>query len=120
MDKLYSTYILLIIWLFIFCSFSTFQHHINHNTLILLIGRKTASSLYELLLDNQLQSWNNNMLVRAECMRMNVVRALADVVATKLCIILLSFSFRLLFSQKEFAYDFEFLYAFLSNKRNKI
>ena len=63
-------------------------------------------------------------LVRAECVRMNVVRALVDVVATKLCIILsfflLSFSFRILFSQKGFAYDFEFLHAFLSNKKNKI
>ena len=54
-------------------------------------------------------------------MRMNVVRALADVVATKLGIILfLLSSFHLLFSQKGFAYEFEFLHAFLSNKKNKI
>ena len=62
------------------------------------------------------------MLVRAECVRTNVVRALADVEATKLAIILsfFLFSFHLLFSQKGFAYDFEFLHAFLSNKENKI
>ena len=35
----------------------------------------------------------NELLVRAKCVRTNVVRALADVVATKLGIILLSFSF---------------------------
>ena len=44
-------------------------------------------------------------------MRTNVVRALADVVATFL--LFLSSSFHLLFSQKGFAYDFEFLHAFL-------
>ena len=43
------------------------------------------------------------------------MRALEDVVANKL-IILLS-SFHLLFSQKVFAYDFEFLHAFLNNKK---
>ena len=50
------------------------------------------------------------------------MRALVDVVATKLGIILLLllFSFHLLFSQKGFAYDFEFLHAFLINKKNKI
>ena len=42
----------------------------------------------------------------------NVVRVLADVVAIKLL--------HILFSQKGFAYDFEFLHAFLSNKKNKI
>ena len=59
---------------------------------------------------------------RAKCMRRNVVSALADIVATKLGIILhlLSFSFQVLFSQKWFAYDFEFFHAFLSNKKNKI
>ena len=46
-----------------------------------------------------------------------VVRVLAEVVATKLILLFLSFylflsSFHLLFSQKEFAYDFEFLHAF--------
>ena len=47
------------------------------------------------------------------------MRARADIVATKLGIILLlfSFSFHLLFSQKGFAYDFDFLHAFLSNKK---
>ena len=48
----------------------------------------------------------NSILVRAKCVRTSVVRALADVVATKLGIILLSFSFHTLFSQKGFAYDF--------------
>ena len=44
------------------------------------------------------------ILVRAECVRTNVVHALADVVATKVGIVLLlSFSFHLLFSQKGFA-----------------
>ena len=52
-------------------------------------------------------------------MRTSVVRALVDVVATKLGIILLS-SMHVLFSQKGFTYDFEFLHAFLSNKKNKI
>ena len=55
-------------------------------------------------------------------MHTNVVRALVDEVATKLGIILLflsfSFSFHLLFSEKGFAYNFEFLHAFLSNKKN--
>ena len=50
-------------------------------------------------------------------MRMNVVCALADIVATKLGIILFISSFRLLFSQNEFAYDFEFLHAFLRTKK---
>ena len=55
-------------------------------------------------------------LVRAECVRTSVVRALADIVAIKFGIIILSFSsFHLLFSQKGFAYDFEFLHAFQSN-----
>ena len=58
-------------------------------------------------------------LVRAECVRADVVCALADIVATKLGIILL-LSVQLLFSQKGFAYDFEFLHVFLSNKKNKI
>ena len=58
-------------------------------------------------------------LVRAKCMRTNIVRELADVVATKLGIILSS-SMHILFSQKGFTYDFEFLHAFLSNKKNKI
>ena len=48
-------------------------------------------------------------------MSRNVVRALEDVVANKL-IILLS-PFHLLFSQKVFAYNFEFLHAFLSYKK---
>ena len=52
------------------------------------------------------------LLLRAECVRTNVVRSLADVVATKLAIILSS-SIHLLFFQKGFAYDFEFCYAFL-------
>ena len=47
---------------------------------------------------------------------MNVLRVPADVVATKLGIILL-LSFHLLFSQKGFAYDFEFLLAFISIKK---
>ena len=47
----------------------------------------------------------------------NVVRALADVVATKLGIIL---SFHLLFSQKGLSYYFEFVHAFLSNNKNNI
>ena len=60
-------------------------------------------------------------LVWAECVRTNVVRALVDIVATKLGIILLFLSsFHLFFSQKGFAYDFEFLHAFLRNKTNKI
>ena len=52
-------------------------------------------------------------------MRTNVVRALADVVVAKLGIILLLFlsSFHLLLSQKGFAYDFEFVHAFFSNKK---
>ena len=58
------------------------------------------------------------ILVRAEYMCTNVVRALAYIVATKLGIILLFFD--LLFSQKGFAYNFEFLHAFLSKKKNKI
>ena len=50
------------------------------------------------------------------------MRARADVVATKLGIILLLLpyfflSFHVLFSQKGFAYDLEFLHAFLSNKK---
>ena len=45
-------------------------------------------------------------------MRTNIVRELADVVATKLGIILSS-SMHILFSQKGFTYDFEFLHAFL-------
>ena len=53
------------------------------------------------------------ILVQAKCVRTNIVHALADVVATKLGIILLSSSFHLLFSQKGFAYDFELLHAFL-------
>ena len=54
------------------------------------------------------------------------VRALADVMVTKLGIISLFFffpsfySFHILFSQKEFAYNSEFLHVFLSNKKNKI
>ena len=53
-------------------------------------------------------------------MRTKVVCALADVVATKLGIILnSSFSAQILFSQKGFAYDFEFVHAFLSNKQKK-
>ena len=40
-------------------------------------------------------------------MRTNVVRALADIVATKLGIILSFSSFHLLFSQKGFSYNFE-------------
>ena len=47
------------------------------------------------------------------------MRVRADVVATKLGIIL-SFSFHLLLSQKGFTYDFEFLHAFLTNNKNKI
>ena len=66
-----------------------------------------------------------NLLVRADCVLTNVVRVLVDVVFTKLGIILLSiflrsFSFHILFSQKGFVYDFEFLHAFLINKKNKI
>ena len=60
------------------------------------------------------------LLVRAECVHTNVLRALAHIVATKLGIILLLFSFFLPSSQKGFAYDFEFLDAFLSNNKNKI
>ena len=52
-------------------------------------------------------------------MRLNVVRALVDIVATKLGIILSSSSFQLFFSEKGFAYDFEFLHVFLSNKKIK-
>ena len=63
-------------------------------------------------------------LVRAKCVCTNVVCELVDVMATKLVIIfLLSFflssyfllllSFHLRFSQKGFAYDFEFLHAFV-------
>ena len=51
-------------------------------------------------------------------MRTHIVRARADVVATKLGIILPSsffLSFHILFSQKGFTYDFEFLHAFLGN-----
>ena len=62
-------------------------------------------------------------LVWAKCMRTNFVCALADIVATKLGIIfifILLSSFHFLFSQKGFAYDFEFLHAFLSNKKKKI
>ena len=59
------------------------------------------------------------LLVRAKCVRTNIVRVLADVVATKLGIIIY-FSFHVLFSQKGFAYDFEFLHDFLSNKENEI
>ena len=57
----------------------------------------------------------------ADCVPTNVVCALADIVAAKLGIILLLFSFFLsfhvLFSQKGFVNDFEFLHAFLSNKK---
>ena len=56
------------------------------------------------------------LLVQAKCVRTNVVRALADVVATKLGIILFC-SFHLLFSQKGFAYDFEIVHAFLSSQK---
>ena len=60
-------------------------------------------------------------LVRTQCVLTHGFRARADVVATKLGIIsLLYFSFHILFSQKGFTYDFEFLYAFLSNTKNKI
>ena len=50
---------------------------------------------------------------------MHVVHVRADIVATKLGIILLLFfsSFHVLFSQKGFTYEFEFLHAFLSNKK---
>ena len=54
------------------------------------------------------------------CVQTNVVRALAEVVATKLGIIIIFLSFHFVFSQKRFAYDFVFLHAFLSNKKNKI
>ena len=51
----------------------------------------------------------------------NVVRARAEVVATKLGIILSFFFFQyILFSHNGFTYEFEFLHAFLSNKKNKI
>ena len=50
-------------------------------------------------------------------MRTNIVCALADVVATKLGIVLLIFYSFFLSFQKGFAYDFEFLHAFLSNKK---
>ena len=53
-------------------------------------------------------------------MRTNFVFALADVAAAKIGIILFLSSFQLLFSQKGFAYNFEFLHAFLSNKESKI
>ena len=56
------------------------------------------------------------------CARTLCMRARVDIVATKLgtlhllpSFFLLLF-FHLLFSQKGFAYDFEFLHAFLSNK----
>ena len=52
-------------------------------------------------------------------MRTHVVRARADVVATKLGIILssfFSFSMHVLYFQKGFANDLEFLHAFLSKK----
>ena len=52
-------------------------------------------------------------------MRTHVVCARADLVATKLGIILLLPSFHKLFSQKGFTYDFEFLHEFLSNKKIK-
>ena len=57
-------------------------------------------------------------LVRMECVRTHVVSARADVVDTKIGIIpsFFLFSFHVLFSQKGFAYDFEFLHTFLSNK----
>ena len=48
-------------------------------------------------------------------MRSHVVRARADVVATKLGIIFSFFFFPI-----TFGYDFEFLHAFLSIKKNKI
>ena len=49
---------------------------------------------------------------------MNVVHVIADVVAINLGIILSSSSsIQVLFSQKGFTYDFEFLHAFLSNKK---
>jgi len=51
----------------------------------------------------------------------NVVRARADVVATKLGIIVPSSSFLpCTFYQKGLTYDFEFVHAFLGNKKNKI
>ena len=55
----------------------------------LLSGTLTANSK---LLSGTLPANNKTILVRAECVRRNVVHALADVVATKLGIIL-SFSF---------------------------
>ena len=54
---------------------------------------------------------------------LHVVRARAALVTTKLGIILSFFFFflslHILFFQKGFTYDFEFLYAYLSNKNNK-
>ena len=50
----------------------------------------------------------------------SVVSVQSDVVATKLGIIFIFISScHLLFSRKGFSYDFEFLHAFLSNKKNK-
>ena len=62
-----------------------------------------------------------NWCERSACARTLCVRARADVVATKLGIILLpSFFLPRTFLQDGFTYDFEFLLAFLSNKKNKI
>ena len=66
-------------------------------------------------LTGRAQGGNHNVfwvqLVRTDCVRTNIVRALADLVATKIwhysSFYLLS-SFHLLFFQKGLAYDFEF------------
>ena len=50
-------------------------------------------------------------LVLTFCVGTHVVRTRADVVATKLFFLFLSF--HILFSQKGFTYDFEFLHALL-------
>ena len=69
-------------------------------------------------MSNKYQYWSKqSACARTLCVRTNVVRALADVVVTKLSIILLlSFLIHLLFSQKGFANDFEFLHAFQATK----
>ena len=83
---------------------------------VLLIGLSGVLALVNIVatkLGNILLSFGANVV------RANVVRARADIAANKLGIILSS-SMHLLFSQKGFASDFEFLHAFLSNKKNKI
>ena len=66
---------------------------------------------------------NKLFLVLTQCALKHVVRAMATQMPLNLALFFLSFfflSFHILFSQRGFTYDFEFLHGFLSNKKNNI